>query len=162
MKKYYVLFFLFLSILVSSQKINLKKYDYTFSPELIYQKDFFGGINLAIGNIVINKTMIGISGMRIGIESNFKTHSDFIIAPKIGYEIAATFITLRLTGINYFQNGETQLRILPEIGITAGGYINLTYGYNIRISSSHINDISNHRLCLSFNLNKKLKKEIFP
>ena len=144
-----------------SQEKN-KKYDFAFSPGLICQKETFGEVNLLVGKVIIEKGIIGMSGIRMGVESNFKSNSEFIIAPKIGYEITATIFSLRLSTLNYFQNSRNDFRFLPEIGLSWGGFVNLTYGYNFRLTSTEIEDLSKHRFCLSFNLNKKLIKEGLP
>jgi len=139
---------------------TLRKTDFAFSPELIGQGQIFGGANLTIGRVVIEKVVVGMVGTRIGVETNFKSNSDFIIAPKIGYEVSPTFFVLRLSGLCYFQNGNNEFRLLPEVGFSYGGLINLTYGYNIRLTASRIDDLRGHRWCLSFNLNKKLIEEL--
>jgi hypothetical protein len=138
------------------------KYDYAFSPEVISQKDFFGGINLLIGKVVNEKMIIGMSGVRIGAESNFKNNSEFIIAPKVGFETSGTIFVMRLNAVNYFQDRKSDFRILPEIGLSWAGVINLTYGYNIRLTNSLVEDINKHRFSLSINLNRKLIKEGLP
>lgn len=162
MKKSLLLLFviIFSNMLLSQEKE--KKYDFAFSPELISQKEIFGGANILIGKVVIEKMIIGMSGVRIGFETNFKNNQDFIIAPKIGFEVSGTILVLRLSTTNYFQNDKSEFRVLPEIGLSWGGFVNLTYGYNFRITNSQIDNLSNHRFCLSFNLNKKLIKEGLP
>jgi len=161
MKKLLLLFIFIFSNMVFSQEKE-KKYDFAFSPELISQKEIFGGTNIIIGKVVNEKMIIGMSGVRIGFETNFKNNQDFIIAPKIGLEVSGTILVLRLSAANYFQNEKSEFRVLPEIGISWGGFVNLTYGYNCRITNSQIENLSNHRFCLSFNLNKKLIKEGLP
>jgi len=64
---------------------------------------------------------------------------------------------LRLSALNYFQNQQSEFRILPEVGASLGGMFNLTYGYGISFKNS-INGISNHRLSFSINLNRKLNQ----
>src|SRR5262245_45427379 len=107
---------LFFAIQVHSQDTD-RKTDFAFSPEVIAQGQIFGGANVTIGTVMIGYGVVGIEGTRIGVESNFRKNSEFIIAPKIGYEFCPTFFVFRLTGITYFQNKETEFRILPEIGI---------------------------------------------
>ena len=157
MKKIVVLFVLFSFTCFSQEK--KEKYDISFSPELIGQKEFFGGANILIGKVVIEKMIIGMNGVRFGFETNLRNSSEFLIAPKIGIEASGTIFIMRISALNYFQNSSNEFRILPEIGISWAGFINLTYGYNFRISSSQIDNINEHRLCLSFNFNRKLIKE---
>lgn len=133
-----------------------KKKDFAFSPDFIVQQQVMGGVNLFIGEFLESQMMIGMTGTRIGVESNFRSGEEFIIAPKIGYEISLVAVVARLTALNYFQNKHAEFRLLPEVGISLGGNINLTYGYNFRLTPRKITDISNHRMCLSFNINRKL------
>lgn len=151
-----------------NQKRNKKpkETDLVFSPGIFIQKDFFADVNIIIGTVETDTghpkapPIIGVYGWRLGAESNFKGGEDYIIAPKIGYEMSITFFSLRLSALNYFQNKQSEFRILPELGLSIGGFVNLTYGYGISFGNS-INGISNHRLGLSFNLNRKLNTAIF-
>ena len=158
MRKISLIILIIFSISCYSQE-SKKKFDFAFSPEIISQKEIFGGANLLIGKVVIEKMVVGMSGTRIGFESNFKNNGDFIIAPKIGYETSGTILVMRLSAINYFQSNKSEFRILPEIGLSWGGFVNLTYGYNFRLTNSQIDNLSKHRFCLSFNFNKKLIKD---
>ena len=58
--------------------------------------------------------------------------------------------------MNYFQDDRSQLRILPELGISLGGAINLTYGYGQKIVGNKIYRLSNHRVSLTVNLQRDL------
>jgi hypothetical protein len=161
MKITFLSFIIIFSASIFSQE-KKEKYDFAFSPELISQKDVFGGANLLIGKVVNEKMIIGMSGVRIGVESNLKNNQDLIIAPKVGLEISGTIVVMRFSAVNYFQNGRSEFRLLPEIGLSSGGFVNLTYGYNFRLTNKQIYDLSGHRFCLSFNLNRKLIKEGLP
>ncbi len=157
MKKY-CLFILCLINLYSycQESKTSKKYDYAFSPGIISQGNMFNELNLTIGKVSTENWTVGIVGWRLGLESNFKYDKEFIIAPKIGYDISMTYFTVRLSAINYFQNKKSEFRLLPEIGISLGGSLCLTYGYGISINNSDISGLSNHRIGLSFNINKRL------
>ena len=161
MKSTFLLFMIIFSTNIFSQE-KKRKFDFAFSPELISQRDLFGGANLLIGKVINEKMIIGMSGVRIGVESNFKNKQDLIFAPKVGVEISGTIVVIRLSALNYFQNDKSEFRLLPEIGLSWGGFVNLTYGYNFRITNRQIEDFSQHRICLSFNLNRKLIKEGLP
>lgn len=137
-----------------------KTLDFTFSPGTFIQKELFVEANIGIGEIstVFPEKMfpiVGFQGFKLGMEANLKSGNNFIIAPKIGYELSITFFSLKLSAINYFQDKQSEFRLLPETGISIGGLINLTYGYGISFGQS-INGISNHRFSLNFNLNKRL------
>ncbi|WGD35150.1 hypothetical protein [Olleya sp. YS] len=137
-----------------------KSLDVVFSPSVLIQKEVFVDANIGIGEVSTSFPekmfpIVGFQGFRIGLETNLKANEDFIIAPKLGYEFSITFFSLRLSALNYFQNNQSEFRLLPELGISLGGLVNVTYGYGIGFGQS-INGISNHRLSLSFNLNKRL------
>jgi len=163
------LFFLvFSSILCFSQEKKSQseiKTDFAFSPGLILQGSLFADVNIIIGKVTValdsKIPIVGIHGFRLGFESNFLDNENYTIAPKIGYEVSPMLYTLRLSAVNYFQNGNSEFRILPELGFSLGGWINLTYGYGIAFVDKNLKNISNHRVSLSFNLNKKLKKGTF-
>lgn len=140
------------------------KLDIVFSPGVIIQKEIFGELNIIIGGIANEGQskipIVGVGGLRVGFETNLKSNTDFIIAPKIGVELSAAIISMRLSAINYFKDNESEFRILPELGISLNGSVNLTYGYGISFKNT-INGISNHRLGLSININKKLNSGAF-
>lgn len=120
----------------------------------------FGEVNLMLANYnsggPCNPPVI--SGPRIGIESHLKQNSK-VHAPKIGYEISGSIICLRGNLINYNFNGKNDLRILPEIGLSLFGAVNLTYGYNIPITNYEIVNLSRNRFTLTFNLDFDLLSE---
>jgi len=91
------------------------------------------------------------------LETNLRDGHNHTIAPKIGYEISATIFSLRLSAVNYFQNGNSEFRMLPELGISYNGWANLTYGYGIPFNNGNLNNVSCHRVGLSFNLDKRLR-----
>lgn len=157
MKKHFLSLLFLLSIYSFSQeKQSNKKYDFAFAPGIICQGNMFNELNITVGKISTENWTVGIVGWRIGIESNFKYNSEFIIAPKVGYDISMTYFTVRLSAVNYFQNDKSEFRILPEIGISLGGSFCLTYGYGISLKNSEVLGASNHRIGLSFNINKQL------
>ncbi|WP_395062820.1 hypothetical protein [Flavobacterium sp.] len=157
MKKHFLSLLFLLSLYSFSQeKQSNKKYDLAFSPGIICQGNMFNELNVTVGKISTENWTVGIVGWRIGIESNFKYNSEFIIAPKVGYDISMTYFTVRLSAVNYFQNNKSEFRILPEMGISLGGSFCLTYGYGISLKNSEIAGVSNHRIGLSFNINKQL------
>ncbi|NRD20736.1 hypothetical protein HNV08_11810 [Winogradskyella eckloniae] len=139
-----------------------RKLNLVFSSGVLVQKEVFTEFNVIIGN-VSNEfppkmfPIVGVQGLRIGMETNLKRDENFNIAPKLGYEISITFFSIRLSALNYFKNEQSEFRILPELGASFGGMVNLTYGYGISFNNT-IGGISNHRLSLNINLNRKLMK----
>lgn len=163
MKKFLIVFVFFSITNAFGQ--NKKQTDFIFSPGIILQKGVFLEANLFIGEVItetsIKVPVVGVQGWRVGLESNLQSGDNFVIAPKIGYELSATVFVLRLSAVNYFQNGNSEFRVLPEVGFSAGGWANLTYGYGIPLNDGNLRDVSRHRLSLSFNLNKRLQKAAF-
>lgn len=155
-----LLFFLFLIPALAIHAQDTEKTALAFSPGVILQKEVFAEANILYGTVVSNKMMVGISGARVGVESNLKSGNEFTIAPKVGYEIAMTLVTMRASAVNYFHNGNSEFRLVPEVGLCIGGVVNLTYGYGIRFQKPEITDVSPHRLSLTFNINKTLLKAV--
>jgi hypothetical protein len=155
----FLFLFLIVPIFLNAQN-DESKYDFALSPGLIVQKGFFTELNLIAGEVVVDNMMMGIRGLRIGAESNLKSKSEFIIAPKIGFEISLVLFSGRISAINYFQNGNSEFRVVPEIGFSIGGLVNLTHGYGVKFEKSDIPNLSQHRIALTFNLNRKLIKGI--
>ena len=136
-----------------------KRLDFAFSPGIIQQRNTFVEANLFVGRIITRTEeqipSVGNYGLRIGAESDcYRT-----IATKIGCEIAATIVTIRLSGVQYFQGNNSEFRLISEFGYCIGGWVNLTYGYGISFKNSEITDIGRHRVCLSFNLNRSHKPD---
>jgi hypothetical protein len=78
--------------------------------------------------------IIGVSEYRIGFESNFRSRENFVKAPKNRLWIFYISLIGSISVANYFQNGDLELRLLPEIEWTLLGKINVTYGYGIRLN----------------------------
>jgi hypothetical protein len=139
--------------------------DIVFAPGLIVQHETFLEFNILIGEVTVLSSskipIVGVDGFRIGFETNLRDGRNHTIAPKIGYEISATVFSLRLSAVNYFQNGNSEFRVLPELGISVYGWANLTYGYGIPFNNGHLNNVSCHRVSLSFNLDRRLKEAVF-
>ncbi|MFT3793197.1 hypothetical protein [Flavobacterium sp.] len=139
-----------------------KKREFAFSPGILWQDEIFAEANVLVGKVIIEKAMVGMSGITAGLETNFKSGHEFTVAPKIGIESDMTIASVRLSAINYFQDGNSELRLVPEIGLSFGGFANLTYGYGFILANDHIQNASQHRLSLRFTFNKRLIREGLP
>jgi hypothetical protein len=147
-----------------SEKIKKQCRDFTFAPGLIVQHETFLEFNVMFGDVThINGKIpiIGIEGFRIGVETNLRDGRNHTIAPKVGYEVSMTLFSIRLSAVNYFQNGSSEFRLLPELGLSIGGKINLMYGYGIPFNNGNLNNVSCHRVGLSFNFNERLNNAVF-
>lgn len=96
---------------------------------------------------------LGFNGYRLGVETNFKSNN-FIIAPKLNAEVNITALSARIGFISYIQKDVFDLRFLPEIGLTLTGAVNLMYGYSVPLLSNRADDISGHRVTLTFNISE--------
>ncbi|MCB0463766.1 MAG: hypothetical protein KDC81_13780 [Flavobacteriaceae bacterium] len=153
------LFVILYSIFCCSQEKGKPKTDFVLSSGIILQSNLFADVNIIAGKVAVENSkipIVGVTGFRIGFESNFRSDENYTIAPKLGYEISATVFSMRLSTVNYFQNDKSEFRLLPEIGFSYLGFINLTYGYGIAFNNGNLRNVSNHRLSLSINLNRKL------
>lgn len=128
----------------------------------IWQKESFLDANVIFGDVVTDYMLIGHLGIRTGFETNFKSGSDFVIAPKVGVEASVLISCYRLSVVKYFQGSNNELRLLPEMGISIGGLLDVTYGYGIRLSKSKVSGIQNGRIGICINISEILYKETFP
>jgi hypothetical protein len=126
------------------------------APGLIYQKQPFGELNILFSRIECGMcSPCFITGPFIGIESNFDKNN-WIYGVKAGYQLAGYFLSLRGSVINYIDNGHSDLRVLPEIGLSFLGVANLNYGYNIPLLNYESKLLSRHRISLVINLSREL------
>lgn len=100
----------------------------------------------------------GVAVPELGLNGGFKVGSEFsfgenfFIGPKIGFEMNFAVISTKLNIINYTDFKKYDPRITPEIGLSIWGYVNLTYGYNIKLLKNNIDNVPTNRLSLSFNI----------
>lgn len=121
------------------------------SPGIVFQGQTYVDINFLYSKYDEGHGNVVIWGPRIGMELKLNS-THFVYAPKIGYELAGFPIILRGSAITYIDNGQTDLRLVPEAGLSFFGLINLTYGYNFQTLSFRTSEISNHRFGLTINL----------
>ena len=145
-------------VMVSSIGFAQKKL--ILSSGVSYQKQLFGEFSIMLSETAMNHMGLGIYGPKLGVEMNFKPN-DFIYAPKLGFEVSVLFFSVQSSIVGYIENGNTDLRLLPEIGFSFFGLANLTYGYGIPILNYKVEDVSRHRVALTFNLSRDLWKDIF-
>jgi hypothetical protein len=123
------------------------------SPGISYQGQWFGEVNLMRAKITgagpCSAPVIG--GARLGVEFNFDRHH-FVYAPKLGFEVSTMLISLRGNAIAYIDDGKTDLRLLPEIGLSLLGLANLNYGYGAPLLKFEATAATRHRISLTVNL----------
>ena len=133
------------------------------SPAISYQKQLFAELNFiyANTNALSNKShnTAVVAGPRIGIEYNCNP-ANTIVVSKAGYELSGQLICVRANMVYYMGKHNNDLRLLPEIGFSLLGAINLTYGIAIPLLNQKITELSKSRITLSFNCNKNLWKQL--
>jgi len=86
-----------------------------------------------------------IDGMLIG--------DNFVLGPKIGYEITARLLGIAADVTYYSDFNREALVFTPRAGISIMGFVNLFYGRNLALSEYQFNGIDKNRFSLVFNLN---------
>lgn len=127
----------------------------------VLQKESFVEANIAVGHVVCEGFMCGDIAWRFGVESNLKNGTQQVIAPKIGLEAASQILAMRISAVDYIQEGQSEFRLLPELGLSVCGLLNITYGYGFRLTKTDLDGIGGHRLCISINVSPKLYKKVF-
>lgn len=119
----------------------------------IHQGDNYTEANVIIGiDGCTYHYLCGIIGWRVGAESNLKSGLEFVIAPKVGAAFTLFATTARISVVDYIQGSKSELRILPELGVTLFGLLDVTYGYGVRLTDTKIGGISEHRLGITANI----------
>lgn len=163
MHTYFYSFLLALVFLQPGAVLSQEKssFDYALSPGIAYQGQPFYELNLLVGRYESGLSGNAFLGARIGMETNFANGDACVFAPKVGIEFSGMLICFRGTVLTYINGPHTQLRLLPEIGISLFCFANLTYGYAFPVSKSDHFDVSGHRIALSFNLNRDILYTVF-
>ncbi len=152
--------YILLLLLTATSFVGLAQKKLILSPGVSYQKEFFGELSIMYAETAMNHTGLGIYGPKLGVEMNFKS-DNFIYAPKLGFEVDVLFFCVRASAVGYIEDSNVDLRILPEVGFSFFGLANLTYGYSIPVMNYRVEDISRHRVTLTFNLSRDLWRDIF-
>jgi|GEM_PF-3505390 len=138
-----------------SQRKASRERHFILAPGIVVQKQFYGELNLLYTKIDCSPYFpCAMYGPFAGIESNF--NRDWVYGFKAGYQFACAFLSLRASAVTYIDNAHTDLRLLPEIGISCFGFVNLNYGYSIPMLGFESDQLSRHRLSLVVNLTDQL------
>lgn len=130
------------------------------SPGVSYQKQLFAELSVMYAETAMNHSGFGIYGPKLGVEVNFDP-DNFIVAPKLGFEVDVLILSLRANIVSYIGSGNVDLRLLPELGLSFFGLANLSYGYGIPVLKHEFGDVSRHRVTLTFNLSRDLWRDLF-
>lgn len=127
----------------------LNKYRNRIAPTIgvSRQSETFLDVNLNLYSVDTNQIKLMLfKGFRLGVESNLKSEN-FIWGPKVGYEVAGTTV-LRLSAVNYFDKGNVDVRLLPEVGLSICGTVSILYGYNIPLNDYQSSNVGYHKFSL--------------
>ena len=128
--------------------------DLALSPGIVYQGEPVYELNLLAGRYVSEMSGNAFPGVRLGVETNFRQGNEWYFAPKAGFELSGMIICFRGTAMACVQRSDIQFRLVPEIGVSLAGLVNLTYGYAFAFNRPDGFDLPRHRIALSLNLNR--------
>jgi hypothetical protein len=155
-------FFLCTLSFAQSNKAQPKK-RLILSPGISYQKNMFAELNAMLIDEAATRggpCEGGLAaGPRIGMEMNFVA-SNRIVAPKLGYELSGQLICVRANAVYYISKTNKDLRLLPELGFSLMGTVNLCYGYGFSVLKDKIKEVSHSRITLTVNLSKNLWQQL--
>lgn len=107
-----------------------------------------------------------IRGLTYGAEFNFLWRkNDFILGPKIGFQIAGRYTNLGLSGVYYTDFTHGLFCIKPRIGINPKiPWVNFSYEYAIRCGYNYFgNRINRHQVSVYFVIPLRVKEvPLFP
>jgi hypothetical protein len=61
-------------------------------------------------------------------------------------------LATRMNAITYLREDRLDLRLMPEVGVTAKGKATLLYGYGLNVAGREMQGINEHRISLTFTL----------
>lgn len=158
-----ILFFVLVLIVLKSnaQSENTSNYKWGAMIGYKYQETNFIELGLVCskmgkGSGYFNDGILSQKNIGVGLDINL---SNFLIGPKLSYEINYVFIAARANITTYTDFKKTDIRFTPEIGITLFGLLNIYYGYNLALSDFQFNEIGNHRIGVHINIIPFLYRE---
>lgn len=86
------------------------------------------------------------------------TKDKFLLGPKVGYAFGAGAAAADVSVAYYTDFSRGQLVLTPALGIGAFGFVNLLYGYNLRMGGSRFEAVGRHRFSISSHLNFHYQK----
>ena len=116
-----------------------------------FEKSVHGEISLIKTDMGYGKFEFPANVIAIGTEYSWQ-RDQFILGPKISYEINPLIATVRLSFVYYTDFNTSDPRLIPEIGLSMAGFINVLYGRAMPLSTNHFSSIGKNRITLSFNL----------
>lgn len=93
-------------------------------------------------------------GPEIGTELNFEWNQDFLLGPKIGFDLSTLLINAGLHAVAYTDFDRVSWYLKPRIGLNPlTPLVNIDYSYAIRLGTNHFGTrINTHQLTLNFTI----------
>lgn len=117
------------------------------------QETAFVEAGIQLHKIYIHPLSLASAGPYLTIDGLI-IDENFIIGPKLGYEITAGLLGLAADVTYYSDFDKDSWIFTPRAGISVLGFANLFYGRNIFLSDFIFQGIDQNRFSLVFNLNK--------
>ncbi|GAA4309703.1 hypothetical protein [Nibribacter koreensis] len=89
-------------------------------------------------------------GYGAGIELGVLDHEVTLGLKGFAEYNAFQILAARINAITYLREDRLDLRLLPEVGLTAMGKATLLYGYGLPVAGREMPGISEHRISLTF------------
>lgn len=116
------------------------------------QETGFGEIGVHLHKIFVHPLSLASAGPYLTVDAVFNP-GEFIVGPKLGYEVTAGLVGLA-ADVTYYSDFEREcVMATPKAGITLFGYANLYYGRNFTLTEENFRSISPNRFSLIFTLN---------
>ncbi|MEO5603105.1 MAG: hypothetical protein ABIR06_19440 [Cyclobacteriaceae bacterium] len=117
------------------------------------QETAFAEIGIQLHKIYIHPLSLASAGPYLTVDGIIQD-DEFIVGPKLGYEITAGLVGLALDATYYTDFDNESILFTPRAGISIMGFVNLFYGRNVAVSEYQFKGIDKNRFSLVFNLNK--------
>ncbi|WP_107037583.1 hypothetical protein [Brumimicrobium mesophilum] len=136
-----------------SQTKEYLEYDQGFSAEVFNQGAFGFGIGGIIGKNLGHKSKPNFS---MGIYTDVILADSPIFSPRLKFLLNHSGILgLGVNLASNYREGETDLRITPEINFSLFGIVNLCLGYSINVNNNSFTDLSEYRIGVNINFISK-------
>lgn len=143
----------------SQDTVNIRPFErYWTQPRIIpkiglgVQDVGFIDAGVQLHQIYVHPLSLASAGPYLTVEGVI-LEDDFILGPKLGYEVTAGLIGLAVDFTYYTDFEREALMITPKAGLSVLGFVDLFYGYNISVSEDSFKSISKNRFSLIFNVN---------
>ena len=145
----------FFTVLITNGALAQEPYpaEWALCPSIASQGQIYGELDVMRAQVMEGHGVLILYGPYVGVATNFGP-GERIIVPKAGYELAMSLITVRASTACYYGDHNSDLRFLPEVGLSFFGLADLTYGWAIPLTDDRIPDLAKHRFALTVNLHR--------